>query len=338
MQLLQATIQDKEKWDQFVKDNQTGSFLQSWQWGEFIAAQGKRIWRFVVESEGEWLAVILLYKGTLKFRQTFLYSPRGPVLKSEIRNSKLESLKLVTAKIDELARQEKALYFQLEPYTTDQAWLEQLKQLGFSKSPRNVQPKYTLILDLNKSEEELLKQMHQKTRYNIRLAQKKGVKVLVDNSRINDFFALLHKTSKRQKVKFFDRNYFKKLLELDLAKLYLAEYQGRIVAANIMIFWHRSATYLFGGSDHEYRQVMAPHLLQWQAVRDAKQFGCRQYDLWGAVPTGVKGPEQKWAGVTRFKQGFDPQAEIIEYLGTYEKDYQSFKLRAYRGLKRLLGI
>jgi lipid II:glycine glycyltransferase (peptidoglycan interpeptide bridge formation enzyme) len=63
MQLLQATIQDKEKWDQFVKDNQTGSFLQSWQWGEFIAAQGKRIWRFVVESEGEWLAVILLYKG-----------------------------------------------------------------------------------------------------------------------------------------------------------------------------------------------------------------------------------------------------------------------------------
>lgn len=336
MIIKEATTKDKQHWNDFVRKNKTGSFLQSWQWADFTLKLHDKGWRFLIEDDSGILAAFFIVKKNLKLKQSQLSCPRGPVIKNGLNvEEQTQVLKLMEKKITELADREKVMVFQCDPFTTKKSLAEKLINLGFNSAPRNDQPKYTLILPLEKDAEELLKQMHQKTRYNIRLAEKKGVKIVIDNSRLDDFFAILQKTESRQKVKFFSKKYFAEILKLDFVKLYLAEFKGKIIAANIMVFYNDTATYLFGGTDNEYRKHMAPHLLQWQAILDAKKQGFLKYDFWGAAPANVTGHEKKWAGVTRFKQGFAPKIDLTKYIGTYEKIYCPFKLKAYRLLQKI---
>ena len=262
-----------------------------------------------------------------------MYAPRGPVVNDNCKMADDKLMALIMEKIDLVAKQEQVMNFQLDPYSNDADWERIFDEQGFEKSERDIQPRHTLLLDVRAGEEELLAQMNQKTRYNIGLARKKGVEIEVDNGAYKGFYELLKKTEVRQKIKFFQADYFKEILKVPFVKLCLAKYQGKVIAANIMIFWNDTATYLFGASDYEYRNVMAPHLLQWQAIKDAKKEGLWFYDFWGAAPPESKGREQNWAGFTKFKMGFSPEAEITEYIGTYEKKYQPVKLGLYRFLQ-----
>ncbi|MBU1132229.1 peptidoglycan bridge formation glycyltransferase FemA/FemB family protein [Patescibacteria group bacterium] len=336
MNIRSAEINEKEKWNRFVLTNETGSLFQSWEWTDFISAQREKAWRLIVEENNEWLAVIFLYKGFLKFKQPFLYAPRGPVSADSIDNDLKEKIfsKLMNY-IDNVAREENALYFQLDPLTGNVRWLEIFDRFGFVKSARDAQPRHTLILDIRKSEEELLNQMHQKTRYNIRLAQKKGVEIMVDNNRFKEFHELLKKTESRKNITLYEQDYFEKLLKYPFAKLYLAKFEGKIIAANIMVEFGNVTTYLFGATDYEFRSLMAPHLLQWQAMKDAKERGIYFYDFGGAAPKEAKGHEENWFGFTKFKMGFSPAAEITEYVGSFEKVYAPVKLGIYRMLKKI---
>lgn len=339
MIIREVKVEEKNKWNEFVSRNEGGSFIQSWEWADFMATQKEKVWRFVVENKNDWQAVIFLFKSKLKFGQSLLYAPRGPVT---IRESVISNrgnygaiFKVIIEKIDELAKSEKAMSFMIDPYSEDNSWCRIFDENGFLKSKRDIQPRHTLILDIRKTEEELLKQMHQKTRYNIQLAKKKGVEVFVDNDKFKEFYELLKKTEKRQGVEFFGQEYFKNILRLPFVKLYLAVFEGKIIAANIMITWNHMATYLFGASDHDYRNVMAPHLLQWQAIKDAKDQDSWFYDFWGAAPKNAEGREEKWFGFTKFKMGFSQDAEITEYVGTYEKNYSPVKLGLYRYLQKI---
>lgn len=333
MILREATINDKASWDHFVENNENGSFVQSWGWGDFMATQKDKTWRYVIESDEKIVAVMFMFLSRLKLGQTLLYAPKGPVISSEINRKKAWDLFMTT--VDHIAAEEKVLTFELDPEVTDPAWLDLYNESGFVKSTLDIQPRHTLILDIRKPDEDLLGQMHQKTRYNIRLAEKKMIRIKVDNNAFKAFHELLKRTEERQRIKLFGVDYFKKLLEMPFASLYLGEYAGKVVAANIMIFWNHTAIYLFGASDYEARAVMAPYLLQWQAMKDAKDMNMWFYDFWGAAPEGVKGQEANWAGFTRFKKGFSPDAEITEYLGTYEKNYQPVKLGLYRFLRKI---
>ena len=333
MIVREVAIDEQKKWNSFVSSNEGGSFIQSWEWSEFMASQKEKIWRLVVENDSEWLAVIFLFKSKLKFGQSLLYAPRGPIIKNEA--GRVEVFKSIISKVDELAKQEKAMSFAVDPYSEDIGWCKTFDEFGFVKSERDIQPRHTLILDIHEPEEELLKQMHQKTRYNIQLAHKKGVEISVNNDNFKEFYELLKKTEQRQGVKFFDQNYFKNILQLSFVKLYLATFEGKIIAANIMVDWNHLTTYLFGASDHDYRNVMAPHLLQWQAIKDAKERGDWFYDFWGAAPENVVGHEEKWFGFTKFKMSFSPDADITEYVGTYEKNYSPVKLGLYRYLQKI---
>lgn len=335
MNVVIVTTNDKEQWDTFVVAQPTGSFLQSWDWGDFNSALGKKVWRIAIEKDGVWQAVCLITQGILKFNLPFLYAPRGPVVAAG--SDRATILKTLNTYIDELVYEIGAVYAQLEPYTNDDAWKQELLQLGYRPSVYNVQPGYTLVMSLTRPTEDLLREMHSKTRYNIRLAEKKGVTVVVDNTRVGDFYTLLQKTEQRQGVHFFSRSYFEQLATLPGVFIYLAEYEGIVVASNIMVMRDGMATYLFGGTDYTYRKVMAPQLLQWQAMKDAKDKGCTHYDFWGAVPEGVTGPESKWKGVTRFKQGFAPKQPIEHYLGTYEKVYRPIVRLLYTILKKVTG-
>ncbi len=202
-------------------------------------------------------------------------------------------------------------------------------------SGKQIQPQKTLVLDIAKPEEILLNQMHQKTRYNIRLAQRKGVTVQPttnnQQSTIEIFLNLLEKTAGRDKFRLHPKKYYQKMLEVlgkkGMMKLFLAKYQNQIIAANLVCFFGQVATYLHGASDYNFRQLMATHFLQWQAISEAKKLDMKYYDFWGI-------DEKKWPGVTRFKKGFGGQ-EII-YPGTFDLIFQPLWYQAYNLARRVL--
>lgn len=333
MNLRHTTNLDQEKWNTFVAENEMGSFTQSWEWADFMATQKEKVYRLIIEKDNQWQAVIFLFVSKIKGNFKILYAPKGPVISSNADIK--ETMSLLMNEINQLASQEKAIYFQCDPPTMDPQMLETYNFLEFEKSARDIQPRHTLILDLKKTTDELLAQMHSKTRYNIRLAEKKGVTIEIDNTKYKEFNELLKKTTDRQQITLFGEKYFKELLNLPFVKLYLAKYNGQYIAANIMIFWNHTATYLFGASNYEFRAIMAPHLLQWEAIKDAQKQNCWFYDFWGAAPPNATGREQNWFGFTKFKMGFSPNAEITEYLGTYEKVYSPVIYGIYRFLRQL---
>lgn len=334
-----SEIKDKKIWNEFIGSQDLSQFLQSWEWGEFQQSLGRKIWRLAVCNNSDISAAALVVKRFLPLAKSYLYCPRGPILAND-----KDVLGLLMDRIKQIAKKENAIFWRIE--LTSQSQILNLKSSihGFQAvSP--VQPKDTLILDLTKSEEELLSEMHQKTRYNIRLAERKGVKIRIMNpfgpnsgrgqeSRIGDieeFLKLLHQTTGRDKFRPHPDEYYRKSLKQfsgDFVKLYLAEYQNKVIAANIVIFFGDTATYAHGASSNEYRNVMAPHLLQWRQIQDAKRLGYKYYDFWG-----IASQNQKWSGITRFKKGF--AGREINYPGTFDIVFQSFWYKIYRLIKRI---
>jgi lipid II:glycine glycyltransferase (peptidoglycan interpeptide bridge formation enzyme) len=297
-------IKHKEQWDEKISSVKISQFLQSWNWGALQRSLGRKVW--YLDLNGDYFLVI---KMPLPFEKSYLYIPRTSL---KINQKHLEFL-------IELAQNEKCIFVRIEPVK------QNLEQFNFKKV-KTVQPAKTLILDLQQSEDDLLKAMHQKTRYNIRLATKKGVVVkegaLAD---LDIFYDLISKTYSRKNIKVYNKEYYKKLLiNLKTAGLYLAEYNGQVICANLVVFYGNTATYLHGGSSVEYKNVMAPHLLQWQTIKKAKQLGLQYYDFWGI--------EDRYPGVSRFKKGFG--GFEIEYPGTFDFVINNFWYLTYQTVKR----
>ena len=360
MQVIQFKEDQKEIWNKFIAFNNSESFLQSWQWGEFQKNIGRKIWRLaivddlssggkipsprlvrLVRKNSKLVAVALIVKYNLPFGKSYLYCPRGPVMnESRISN-------MLFSEIKKIARKEKSFFLKIDPPVE----LSQKCFNNFRKSFSEVQPKDTLILDLEKSEEELSKEMKQKTRYNIRLAGKKGIKIAnYELGTINqkefsqkfDFFWNLTKeTSKRDKFISHNKEYYQKMLEslndksrsLDnkqnlYARLYLAEYEKKIIAANIVLYFGDLAVYLHGSSSSKYRNLMAPYLLQWKQIQDAKTQGYRKYDFWGIT---IGEENKNWQGITRFKKGFGGKEK--SYIGSYDLVFDNIRYWMYRLVK-----
>ncbi len=291
-------------------------------------------------SGDDWQALVAKYE--LPLGKSYLYCPRGPIIqfpisnfqfpiKSQNSNFKNSNLEEFIEEIRVLAERRNVIFARIEP-TVDISE-ETLKEKGFIKSLKDVQPAKTLILDLEASEEELLGQMHEKTRYNIGLAQRKGV--VVRKSEYNEkyfeiFWSLMSLTAKRQGIRIFPKEYYRKQFLIKGENfeniLFIAEYQGKPIAANLVNFFGGTATYLHGGSDNEYRSLMAPHLLQWEQIKEAKNRGCKIYDFWGI-------DEQKWSGVTRFKNGFGGRE--VQYIGTWDLVLRPRWYKIYKLAKRL---
>ena len=315
-----VSANQKEVWDQFVIEN-NGSFLQSWQWGEFQESLGRQIWR--IEKDN---LKALVIQHDLPFRKNYLYCPRGPIGPIE---TFLEEAK-------KIAQQENSIFFKIEPdrdCPLDTVLESRTVSKGQSlfRSSKQIQPSKTLILDITRSEEELLSRMHPKTRYNIRLAQKKGVTVEQSSEKIDDFLRLSEETAKRDKFHLHSKEYYQKMLEVlgnkGMVKLFLAKYQNKIIAANLICFFGQTATYLHGASDYNFRQIMASHLLQWQAICQVKSQGLKYYDFYGI-------DEKKWPGVTRFKKGFTGQE--ITYPGAFDLVFQPGWYKIYNLARKVL--
>ncbi|MFH1192241.1 MAG: peptidoglycan bridge formation glycyltransferase FemA/FemB family protein [bacterium] len=318
-----------------------------------------------VINDAEILMAAQIIKYDLPFGQSYLYCPRGAIVsqKSKVKSQKLWNIFL--KKIKELAKQEKSIFFRFEPTISQKSkaypeFVKRVKKLALSAPKgqklwniffkkeenlfvdeniiikhlhkvRYVQPENEWALDMRKTEEEILKEMQQKTRYNIRLAEKKGAQIRMANKGddFNKFWNLISDTYNRKEIKTHSKEYYRGILETgDVVKLWLAEYQGKAVAANIISYFGDTATYMHGGADYEYRNIMPPYLLQWEAIKDAKSNGFSYYNFGGCSETN-----SYWQGITRFKKGFG--GFEINYSGTYEIGFKRFLYNLYSLLKGL---
>jgi lipid II:glycine glycyltransferase (peptidoglycan interpeptide bridge formation enzyme) len=199
-------------------------------------------------------------------------------------------------------------------------------------------PSTTALLDLTKSEEDLLAAMHQKTRYNIRVAQKHGVNVRVGTEKdLAAFIRLSHETAERDRFLHMSETYLRKTFEIlsraGMCRLRLAEFDGKLLAANMEILFGDTMTYLHGASSSESRNVMAPFILHWDAIMSAKAEGFKTYDFWGCNPEDENAFDYRprWEGITRFKLGWG--SERVSFVGTFDVPKQPM----FYGLLRKFG-
>ncbi|MCK4553446.1 peptidoglycan bridge formation glycyltransferase FemA/FemB family protein [Candidatus Parcubacteria bacterium] len=334
-------ITNKEQLNNFVGAQKRSQFLQSWQWGEFHKKVSGKVFRLGVEDSGELVVVATVIKKVLPMGKFYFYCPRGPVgQKTENRpadakamagkQQKTEIVELLFNKIKDLAQEEGVMFLRFDPTF-------ELPEIDLQiKQTLDVQPSKTLILNLAKSEAELLKDMHQKTRYNIKLAEKKGVKIIkADLSHFDDFWKLMCETSDRDSFRTHGINYYKEMLKIDenFIKLFLAKYRGKVIGANVVSLFGDTMTYMHGASSNEHREVMAPYLLQWHCIKLAKELGYKYYDFYGI-------DEKKWPGVTRFKKGFTrldsarQGGKTVSYPGTFDLIFDKNWYSVYRMVRK----
>jgi lipid II:glycine glycyltransferase (peptidoglycan interpeptide bridge formation enzyme) len=315
----------REKWNEFIINNK-GSFLQSFEWGQFQRALGKKVWRFGIFRDNLVIAEIQMIKETFPLkRKSFFYIPFGPTFEKNIgTEKKKEIFDLFFEKITQIAKKEKTIFLRIEPLSS------LFEEENFETPPRRIQPQKTLLLDLKKKEEDIFKNFTYKVRYNIRLSERKGVKIEFKDEYLPEFYELIKKTAKKDRFCPFDEEYYKKLFDIvskDFkVKLCLANYKGKIIAANILIFFGKDSISVHGASDCKYKVLKAPNFLQWERIRFSKNSGYERYNFWGI-------DEKKWPGLTFFKKGFGGE----EFIYPEGRDivFQNFWYRAYKLLRKI---
>lgn len=330
-------------------------FLQSPLWERFLRSEHADVWRVNEKGiSGLFVAQALPIVGK------YAYSPRGP-MRVQREEGRVDS---GMQKVIEEARKRGCAWVRVEPNTEKE--LEVMRKvitdygLRITGYDRSVQPREILCMDISASEEELLSGMKPKTRYNVRLAEKKGVKIIASREeKYQDrFIELVAETARRAGIRPHPKSHYKRMFNTfpeEAMQLYSAEYEGKVIAANMVVFYGDTAIYLHGGSSNEYRNVMAPFLLQWRAIRDAKERGCKWYDFGGVaiatadktqVSTQMKRGQERipnskfqipnsWSGITKFKQGFCPKTEPVRFPGTYDIVLSRSRYVLYRVLSRL---
>jgi lipid II:glycine glycyltransferase (peptidoglycan interpeptide bridge formation enzyme) len=288
-----------------------------------------------------WVDGILVLQKNLPFGYSMLYSPL--VEKEQVDSLTGGSVDRFMQGIHSIAKGNKAIFYRLELDVPKTLNSELLILNSYKKAFEEMQPEHSLVLDLTKSEEELLAEMKQKGRYNIKVAEKSGIRVESPQGggAIGDFYELYSKTGRRHGITYRKEAYFQKLLEIlgksGYARVYKATHRNpesraedsakKVLAAAIMVYSGKTAIYMFGASSDEDKNLMAPYILQWTMIRDAKAAGFQKYDFFGIAPDDQ--PDHPWAGVTRFKKQFG--GETTEIQGSYDLvmkplEYQVFKI------------
>lgn len=318
----------REQWDGRLREY-GGHLLQSWTWGEFKHRHGWIPERTLVENaSGVAMAQVLFrQKGPVSVG----YIPRGPVIAGDANRLWPELL----AAIDDMARRRRAISVIIEP-DTPLGLSGMFHDAGVVVGPEHIQPVRTVKVPLL-DDEALLKQMHQKTRYNVRLAARRGVRFRQLSSTQEsavDFYALMQDTARRNEFAIHSLDYYADFLELfgdDAVLIGAWSDDDKLAAMVISASFGSEAIYMYGASSTENRAHGAGFALQFEAMRWARERGCATYDLWG-IPArdpdatkddtsnkiaGTKGED--WRGLYRFKTGFG--GEIVTYPQTMERRY-----------------
>ncbi|MEJ5202351.1 MAG: peptidoglycan bridge formation glycyltransferase FemA/FemB family protein [Anaerolineales bacterium] len=318
------TILSKPEWDCYIQLHPEAHLLQNGEWGELKVGFGWDVAR--VKSESGAGAQILFRR--LPGGLSFGYIPKGPI------GTGWDNL---WYEVDRLCIQKRSVFLKVEPDAWEPVSSEIKAELpGFIPSI-SVQPRRTLLISLEGGEEDWLMRMGQKTRYNIRLAQKKGVRVEQSDD-VEDFYQLMKQTGERDNFGVHSREYYQRAFELFVKKeqcvLLFARYEKKLLAALMAFASGSRAWYFYGASGDLERQRMPAYLLQWEAMRWAARRGCLSYDLWGVPDYDEDELESQFTrrsdglwGVYRFKRGFG--GELLRSVGAWDRVYKPGLYRFY---------
>lgn len=350
---------DASTWNQLIASLPNPHLLQTWQWGQVKARFGwQPLYRTWPEQASEGIqAGALVLQRTLPMqgfaaRLKVLYAPKGPLLDwndAALRRQALDDLAA-------LGKKQAAIFLKIDPDVpvgkgapgdpaavedpSGKAVIDDLQERGWRISPEQIQFRNTVVIDLTPSEEEMLAQMKQKTRYNIKLAARRGVRVRAGSR--SDFpmlYRMYAATSLRDGFVIREESYYrtvwKTFMEAGMAQPLIAEVEGEAVAAVVPFSFAGKAWYLHGMSLPAHREKMPNYLLQWEAMRRAKNAGCAAYDLWGA-PDEFSREDSMW-GVYRFKEGLGGQ--VVRTIGAWDLPLRPALYRLYtQTIPRVLAI
>jgi lipid II:glycine glycyltransferase (peptidoglycan interpeptide bridge formation enzyme) len=313
-------------WDDFVRAR-GGHLLQSAAWGELKERFGWNALRLALERDGALVAGAQMLFRCLPLGLRLAYVPRGPVADPLDRATLAALFDVLRA----AARSTFAL--KVEPDWVDHAPLAAwLAARGFLPSA-SVQPRTTIHVDLTRELGAILAQMKPKWRYNIRLAERKGVTVREGSADdMAMFYQLLRVTSARDAFAVHSMDYYRAAFDLftarDCARLFVAEYQREPLAAIFVTAFGGEAIYLYGASSNAHRERMPNHALHWAAIQWAKARGCARYDLWGIAATAEADVESGLLhGLYQFKQGFG--GRVVRYIGGYDAVFSRVRYALY---------
>lgn len=341
---------DPKVWEEFITKNQPWNFLQSYWWGQVLQKEQKDIQYWEIWGNKEIIGVVLLEKKQMA-RGGFFYleSLWGPVwLRTLVGSLKSDFLRSFYT---QLMRNEKAIFWRLSPPASVLITPRTLES-GYYLEAGNLQPgfiwdflptlartrppKKTLYVDLTLSLENILAGMKPKTRYNINLAKRKNVKVEWSTSEkaLKQFWKLNKETSKRNHFNSHGYEHYLNILKTksnnpdNRAEIICAYKDGKPLSANLILFFNKTVYYLHGASGNEDRNTMSTYLLHSKVIERAKKEGCELYDFWGI-------DQEKWPGVTRFKEGFGGRKKYYPLI--YEIPLNNFYYKLYRLYSRIRG-
>ena len=326
------SIEADDAWDGFLANSPAGHILQTARWArlksEFGWSAVRVTLRTIPSPDAPLLGGASILFRRLPWGQTVAYVPKGPA----VDWSDGAQVRAVLTMARNAAAKGHAALLKIEPELAPSPELSlALNGYGYRPSPQRVQPLSTIHIELSGSEETILGRMKQKWRYNIRLAERKGVSVRAGG--MDDLPAiqrLMDATGTRDRFGVHNAAYHRRATELfapaGLLTWLLAEHEGQLLAAIAVFALGRTAYYMWGASSDEGRNVMPNHAVQWAAMRWARGQGCTTYDLWGipdevgADPDAYVEPES-WGegglwGVYRFKQGFG--GDVVRYAGAWD--------------------
>lgn len=295
-------------WDSFLEASPDSGFMQSSWWADFRATTGYQHFGVILKDRNGIIGGAVVMKLSYASGRCFYYIPEGPVLPADEAVAG-EVFKAILEDIENRRKSEEETvsHLRIEP-----RW-QRLPGFvcGFrtpALSDNYTEPRNTLCVDLRPSEDGILAQMKPKGRYNIRVAERHGVSIVEDTSEqgLADFLRMYEETTDRQGIGTMPPSYFRTLVSmlwaLQRGSVFFAEYQGRRLAAAVVVYFGSRATYFFGGSLANDRHVMAPYLLHFEIMRRAKAMGHEWYDFWGVAPKND--PDNSWQGFSVFKRKF----------------------------------
>jgi peptidoglycan pentaglycine glycine transferase (the first glycine) len=294
-----------QAWDRFVEARDDGGFMQASWWAHFRESIGFDHFGIVLRSDGRIVGGALVARWPFASGRCFYYIQDGPLLPE---GDEAFAQQVFDALLDRIERHrrddpERVSHLRIEPrWPQRRVAMHGFEAPDFADDYR--EPRHSLWLDLRGGDDALLARMKPKGRYNVRVAMRHGVSVESDDSPrgFDDFLRLYRRTMKRNALDPKPAAYFRELLAraTPAPMLLFAQYQGRRIAAALVVTFGRRATYFYGGSLRLFRRTMVPYMLHAEAARRAGAAGCDWYDLWGVSPPDE--PEHPWRAISEFKR------------------------------------
>jgi lipid II:glycine glycyltransferase (peptidoglycan interpeptide bridge formation enzyme) len=319
--------------------------LQSWHWGEFHKSLGDKIFRLGIFDNEEIVGAALAIK-VLARRGAFLFLPYGPAIsrksKVESRKSGAEILKILTDYLKDLAKEEKCCFIRISPLLIkNEENIKIFKDLKFRESPIHLKPETTWLLDIEPSEEEILKGMRKTTRNLIRRGYRENIQIVKsENSEdLDKFYKIYQETAERQNFVPFSKEYLKKefsaFAKEKYISLFFAKHKGELLSASLFIFYGNQGFYHHSASLRDNSKIPTSYLLLWEAIKEAKKRNCKIFNFWGIAPPDKS--KHPWQGLTLFKKGFGGyQKNLIraQDLAINNRYWINWAIETFRRIKR----